>query len=287
MHPTNVDPVGLRRYAVMLACCTLGLVIAGALVTSNDAALSVPDWPFSWGQLVPPLEGGIRYEFAHRATAFLVAILTVVLALWARTRRAWAALGLVLAQAALGGIVVRFVTPAWATIAHACLAQLFFGVVVAIVVDTDKQPSGGSAGPTFAPMIAAVALFVQTILGAAVRYGVILPVAHIAGAAVATILVMWAGLSILMQQMENQALRRPAVLLLTITFSQVFLGIGAYMARIAFAAAPQPMPMMVWFSVAHVAVGTLAFGAAVALAMIVYRHPRSEPAMAHGGIVIA
>jgi len=155
------------------------------------------------------------------------------------------------------------------------------------VVDTDKQPSGGSAGPTFAPMIAAVALFVQTILGAAVRYGVILPVAQIAGAAVATILVMWAGLSILMQQMENQALRRPAVLLLTITFSQVFLGIGAYMARIAFAAAPQPMPMMVWFSVAHVAVGTLAFGAAVALAMIVYRHPRSEPAMAHGGIVIA
>jgi cytochrome c oxidase assembly protein subunit 15 len=287
MHPTNVDPVGLRRYAVLLACCTLGLVIAGALVTSNDAALSVPDWPFSWGRLVPPLEGGIRYEFAHRATALLVTILTVVLALWMRTRLAWAALGLVLAQAALGGIVVRFVTPAWATIAHACLAQLFFAVVVAIVVDTDKQPAGGSGCRTAAPVAAAVALFAQTVLGAAVRYGLVLPAAHIAGAAVTTIVVMWAALSILMQQMENQTLRRPAMLLLTITFSQVFLGIGAYMARIAFAAAPQPMPMMVWFSVAHVAVGTLAFGAAVALAMIVYRHPRSEPAMAHGGIVIA
>jgi cytochrome c oxidase assembly protein subunit 15 len=287
MHRNNVDPVGLRRYAVMLACCTLGLVIAGALVTSNDAALSVPDWPFSWGRLVPPLEGGIRYEFAHRATAFLVTILTLILALWSRTRLAWAALGLLLAQAALGGIVVRFVTPAWATIAHACLAQLFFAVVVAIVVDTDKQPAAGSAFRSPAPAVAAVALFAQAILGAAVRYGVVLPAAHIAGAAVATMLVMWAGLSILIQQMENPTLRRPAMLLLTITFSQVFLGIGAYMARIAFAAAPQPMPMMVWFSVAHVAVGTLAFGAAIALAIIVHRHPSSEPAMAQGGIVIA
>jgi heme A synthase len=285
MHQRNVGS-GLRRFAVVLACCTFGLVIAGALVTSNDAALSVPDWPFSWGKLVPAMEGGIRYEFAHRATAFLVAILTIILASWMRTRLAWSALGLVLAQAALGGVVVRFVTPAWATIAHACLAQLYFAVVVAIVVDLYMV-----ASPTVmrspAPLVAAVALFAQTILGAAVRYGVVLPAAHIGGAVVATGLVMWAGLSILMQNMENATLRRPAMLLLSITFSQVFLGIGAYMARIAYAAAPQPMPMMVWFSVAHVAVGSLAFGAAVTLAMIVYRHPRPEADLANGGIVIA
>jgi hypothetical protein len=39
------------------------------------------------------------------------------------------------------------------------------------------------------------------------------------------------------------------------------------MGRILNADAPQPVPMMVWFTVAHVAVGSLAFGAAVALAM--------------------
>ncbi len=143
-----------------------------------------------------------------------------------RTRLAWTALGLVLAQAALGGVVVKFVTPAWATIAHACLAQLFFAVITAIVVDlyVDGGAAGGFRSP--APMVAAVALFAQTILGAAVRYDVVVPIAHIAGAAVATILVMWAGLSILMQHMENATLRRPAMALLTITFSQVFLGIG-------------------------------------------------------------
>jgi len=81
MHLTTVGPLWLRRYAVFVACCTFGLVIAGGLVASNDAALSVPDWPLSWGRLVPTLEGGIRYEFAHRAAAMLVGLLTVGLAL--------------------------------------------------------------------------------------------------------------------------------------------------------------------------------------------------------------
>ena len=82
MHHNNVGSLWLRRYAVFVACCTFGLVIAGGLVTSNDAALSVPDWPLSWGRLVPTLEGGIRYEFAHRVAAMLVGLLTVGLALW-------------------------------------------------------------------------------------------------------------------------------------------------------------------------------------------------------------
>jgi hypothetical protein len=108
-------------------------------------------------------------------------------------------------------------------------------------------------------------------------------VAHIAGAVLATILVMWSGLSILMQHMDNPRLRRPAMLLLSITFSQVFLGIGAYMARIAYAGAPQPMPMMVLFTVAHVAVGSLAVGAGVALAMLA----RPDAFRVHGGMVTA
>src|SRR3982751_3823625 len=77
MHLNNVGPLWLRRYAVFVACCSFVLVIAGGLVTSNDAALSVPDWPLSYGRLIPTLEGGIRFEFAHRAIAALVGLLTV------------------------------------------------------------------------------------------------------------------------------------------------------------------------------------------------------------------
>ena len=41
----------------------------GALVTSNNAADSVPDWPLAYGKLVPPLVGGIRFEYTHRLLA--------------------------------------------------------------------------------------------------------------------------------------------------------------------------------------------------------------------------
>jgi heme A synthase len=261
------------------------LVVAGALVTSNDAALSVPDWPLSWGRLVPVWEGGIRYEFAHRVAAMLVALMTVGLAFAMRhlgTKLAWAAVAVVLAQAALGGVAVRFVTPAWATIAHASLGQLFFALMVAITVRLYVGFEGGWAGH-LPSVICTVALFAQTVLGAGVRYGVVAPAAHIGGAVVATILAMWAGLSVLMRDMENATLRRPAMLLLSLTFSQVFLGIGSLMARVAYADAPQPMPMMVLFTVAHVAVGALALGAAVTLAIVA--RPESVPV--HGGIVTA
>jgi cytochrome c oxidase assembly protein subunit 15 len=313
MHLNSVGSHWLRRYAVFVACCTFGLVIAGAEVASNDAALSVPDWPLSWGHLVPTLEGGIRYEFAHRVAAMLVGLLTLVLAVWMQagrrqakacpttapamvghasacpserssdalpTRLAWAAVAVVLAQAALGGVAVRFIIPAWATIAHASLGQLFFAIMVAICVRLYAPVDGTWAVPT---LLAAVALFAQTILGAGVRYGVVAAVAHIVGAAGAIILVMWAALTILMRQMDNPKLRRAAMLLLSITFSQVFLGIAAMTARIVYAGAPQPMPMMVLFTVAHVAVGSLALGAAVALAMLA----RPDAFRVHGGMVTA
>src|ERR1035437_2194784 len=311
MHLNNVGSLWLRRYAVLVACCTFGLVIAGGLVTSNDAALSVPDWPLSWGRLVPTWEGGIRYEFAHRVAAILVGLLTVGLALWihrqakacpttavghasacqserssdsAGARLAWAAVVVVVAQAALGGVAVKFVTPAWATIAHASLGQLFFAITVAICVGLYAGSEVGFNGRWAAPtLICTAALFAQTILGAGVRYGVVAAVAHIVSAVLATILVMWAGLPILMQHMDNPKLRRPAMLLLSITFSQVFLGIGSLMARVAYADAPQPMPMMVLFTVAHVAVGSLAVGAAVALAMLA----RPDAFRVHGGMVTA
>ncbi|MEO8596770.1 MAG: hypothetical protein ABI759_25855 [Candidatus Solibacter sp.] len=290
MHLNNVGSLWLRRYAVFVACCTFGLVIAGGLVTSNDAALSVPDWPLSWGRLVPTLEGGIRYEFAHRAIAALVGVLTLGLAIAMRrlpsernlnhadsrqrfARRgglpglAWAAVGTVIAQAVLGGATVKLAAPAWAAIAHATLGQIFFVLLVAICVALYGGRS--SVREWHMPsVICAFALFTQTILGAGVRYQVVAPAAHIGGAILATGLVMWAGLSLLMQNMENPAIRRPASLLLSITFSQVFLGIGAMMARVAYLDAPQPMPLMVLFTVAHVAVGSLAVSAAVALAML-------------------
>jgi cytochrome c oxidase assembly protein subunit 15 len=265
-----------RRFSVLVLFCTLLLVIAGGLVTSNDAAQSVPDWPLSYGKLVPPLEGGIRFEFGHRVLAATVTVLTLALALWLRSRLAWLAVATVLAQAVLGGAVVKLAAPKWAPVAHAALAQLCFGIMAAIVAGQWFGVSEESkrAGRSPAPLIAAGALFVQTILGAAVRHNAADVIPHIAGAVVTTLVVMWAGLQVLMHHMENPPFRRSAMLLLSLTFSQVLLGMGAYLSRIATANDPQPMPMMIWFTVAHLAVGSLAFGAAIAMEIIVNRNAR-------------
>jgi cytochrome c oxidase assembly protein subunit 15 len=264
--------VWLHRYSVFVACCTLLLVIAGGLVTSNDAALSVPDWPLAWGRLIPPLEGGIVYEFGHRVAAATVAILGIILAFWLKAREpravvrrlGWIAVGTILAQAALGGVLVRFLAPKPVSIAHACLGQFFFGLMVAICV---SQRAATPARMPVLPLIAAVGLFAQTILGAALRHHAAGLLPHIIGAGIATILVMWAGLQVLMANTEDAGLRRPAIALLALTFSQIFLGMAAWLSRMMTADAPQPMPAMVWLTVAHVAVGSLAFGASVWMAL--------------------
>ena len=83
--------VWLHRYTAVVAVCTLFLVVAGGLVTSNDAGLSVPDWPLSYGKLMPKMEGNIFYEHGHRLIAALVAMLTTALAvfLWRKDSRRW------------------------------------------------------------------------------------------------------------------------------------------------------------------------------------------------------
>ncbi len=263
-----MDTAWPRLLPLAVVVSTLLLVTAGALVTSNDAALAIPDWPLAWGKLIPPLDGGIRFEFAHRVLASIVGVLTFVLALRERTRVAWIAFGAVLAQALVGAALVTFIDPKSLAIIHACLAQLTFGLVVFL------WGRISSCGPIFnrpkrfplAPALAATALFIQTVLGAAVRHDAIGPIPHFAWAAVAVIAVMWASLQVLARQMEENTLRRSAMLLLSFTFSQIFIGMGAYMGRIMNADAPQPLAMMVTFTVAHVAVGSLAFGAAIALA---------------------
>src|SRR3979411_3093216 len=74
---------GHHRLAVLLAYWTFVLIIAGALVTSNDAGLSVPDWPTSFGSWykIPKLVGGVRFEHIHRMIAQGAGLLTIAMAI--------------------------------------------------------------------------------------------------------------------------------------------------------------------------------------------------------------
>src|SRR5580700_6359823 len=137
---------GLHRWSILLAVCTLLLVVAGGLVTSREAGLSVPDWPLSYGKLMPPMEGGIIYEHGHRMVATMVGLFTIVSMIWLlrSERRKWLrwlgviALAAVILQGVLGGLTVLLLLPWWISTAHACLAQLFFATTVAMALFTSR-----------------------------------------------------------------------------------------------------------------------------------------------------
>src|SRR5262249_59187786 len=77
-------PMLFHRFCVFLAGCTVVLLMAGSLVTSHGAGLSVPDWPTSYGWNMftfPPSMwvGNILFEHGHRLVASGVGVLTIVL----------------------------------------------------------------------------------------------------------------------------------------------------------------------------------------------------------------
>ena len=244
---------------------------AGGLVTSNDAALAVPDWPLNWGRLVPPLEGGIRFEFAHRVLALLVTLLTTALALWMQAREpltwmrrlAWLAVAAVVAQALLGGVLVKLIDPKVLAIAHASFAEICFGLTVAITVGYYRRRGAGN----WVARMAVVVLFAQAALGAAVRHGAIGIAPHIIGAAITAGVAMWASLRVIVRHLDDGKMPRPAWALLGFTALQIFSGIAAYSVRVAAVDDPQPMPLTVWTTLAHVVLAALTLGAAIVLAM--------------------
>src|SRR5436853_3830551 len=134
----------LHRFTLLVTGATLLLIVAGALVTSHDAGLAVPDWPLSFGKVFPEMQGNVFWEHGHRLIAASVGVLIIVLniLLWRHERRSWVrrlglvALVAVVAQGLLGGLTVIFWLPLAISAAHATLAQLLFCTLVSLSVFT-------------------------------------------------------------------------------------------------------------------------------------------------------
>lgn len=277
----------LHRYAILVAVCTLLLVLAGASVTSKEAGLSVPDWPLSYGQVIPEMTGGVFFETGHRMIAGVVGLLTIILATWiARAEtRAWmrrlggAAVSLVIAQALLGGATVLMLQPPPVSIAHACLAQLFFSVTVAIAVFTSRkwqegpEPVEDYGWPSLRSLaiLTPVLVLVQIALGAGFRHRAFGLLPHVIGAMLVPLVILLTGIFVLQQFPKHRSLRPAAIALLSITGVQVLLGIIAYVARIN--AFEYPLAMVLT-TVTHVATGGLTLAASVVLAIQIRRNVR-------------
>jgi cytochrome c oxidase assembly protein subunit 15 len=281
-----------HRFAVFMACATFLLIVAGALVTSNDAGLSVPDWPTTFGSLVriPRMVGGVKFEHGHRMTAEFIGFLTIILAVWTwRTdRRAWmrrlgvGALATVILQGVMGGLTVLTFLPPMVSSAHALLGQTFFALAVAIALFTGSGWVGSEPQPRFdthRPALPALAwglvaaIYLQLFLGAMFRHHGMSILPHLIMAGGVTILVLWTVVRVLTRHSQVAPLRRPAVLLLGLLIAQLALGFTAYLTRVVWNPYDSPpVPPMVISTVAHVSVGALLLVTAVVLAIQATRY---------------
>jgi cytochrome c oxidase assembly protein subunit 15 len=276
----------------LTAGATFCLLIAGALVTSNDAGLSVPDWPTSFGSLykIPHMIGGVRFEHTHRMIAEFVGLLTIVLAVWTFRveKRRWmkalavGALGTVVAQGVLGGLTVLFYLPPAISSAHAALAQTFFCIAVAIAVFTGRrwveevpEVELDSRRPSLITLslLSIFVLYVQLIVGAMFRHHGMSWWPHVMNAPLVALVLTWTAVRALAVYAKIEAVRRPAILLLGLLITQLCLGFVAFLTRVAWGRdAVQPELPMVMSTVAHLAVGALLLATAVVLAIQVWRH---------------
>ena len=149
-----------QKLAVATAATTITLFAVGGLVRGTGSGLGCSTWPACEpGQLFPAGATHSLIEFSHRALAFVVILLTLASAVmaWIDLRRdpgvLWPALAsfpLVLAQAVLGGIVVKTDLNPWWLTAHfvaalALIADVVVMAVNAMVQRPERRARGGFA----------------------------------------------------------------------------------------------------------------------------------------------
>ena len=266
------------RLALVNAGATFVLILFGGLVTNTGAALAVPDWPttfghnmflYPWSQMV----GGIFYEHSHRLIGSAVGLLTLALAacLW-RMGGALRALGLVavgavLVQGVLGGLRVVLLQGTLA-ILHGCLAQAFFGLLVAIALLTSRAaPASLRELPSSTRILAlatAALVYVQIVFGALLTHLGRIDL-HLAGAL--GVFALAPMVTARFRRTDDPVGAPAAHALLVLLGLQLLLGAGAFAGRFTSLSLPGGAVTGLALPVAHRLVASLMLAATVLLAL--------------------
>ena len=177
---------GYRRLAYTAVGLTFALVLVGGVVRISDSGLGcgpggsgTEGWPLCGGRVVPLVDGNMIIEYTHRVLAAALAVTIGALALQAwrhyRDRRdlvrvSLAAFGLVLFQAALGGLTVEKGLEEELVAAHLGVAMLQLGlllVLVRIASPRDERPAVSDAGGVTRVLVVGslVAVFATIVAG--------------------------------------------------------------------------------------------------------------------------
>jgi len=239
---------------------------------------------------IPRLVGGVRFEHTHRMIAQVAGLLTIILAIWTWRveKRRWlrilvfAAVGTVILQGILGGMTVLFYLPPAVSSAHAALAQTFFCIAVAVAVFTGRKwieevprTEVDSRKPSLfkLTLLSIFVLYVQLILGAMYRHHGISWWPHVLNAGIVAFVLVWTAIRAISVYSNIEAIRRPAIIMISLLIAQLCLGFAAFLTRVAWGRnAAQPELPMVVSTVSHVAMGALLLATTVVLAIEVWRH---------------
>lgn len=266
-RPRRLPPSGAVYVVIMkrsafnpthlVACLLVGvtavLLSFGALVTTYEAAMAVPDWPATYGHnmFLFPLREWLHgpwdlfLEHGHRllgAVAGIVSLALVAVA-WATDTRpvvrwlAAAAVALVVVQGALGGARVLLDDKTIAKV-HACTGPLFFAVAVAIAALSRRTTEAGASGYARLPVALLVASYFQLVAGAQLRHldatvdpatFRILVGLHILGAVAVTVLAVVSAMTL--SEAGPLAARRWSKGIVALVILQLLLGAGAWVAN--------------------------------------------------------
>ncbi|MFM7244200.1 MAG: COX15/CtaA family protein [Planctomycetaceae bacterium] len=241
----------------LVACLLVGvtavLLSFGALVTTYEAAMAVPDWPATYGHnmfLFPWAEWfhgpwDLFLEHGHRllgATAGLVTLVLTAVA-WrsgASTAVRWlavAAVALVVVQGGLGGARVLLDDKTIAKV-HACTGPLFFAVAVAIATLSRTMPVATGTPSPRVPVALLVVSYLQLVAGAQLRHldATVEPATfrglvglHILGAVAVTVLAVVAAAAL--SEAGAPAARRWSKAIVALVIGQLALGAAAWVAN--------------------------------------------------------
>lgn len=183
--PAGASTLKVQRLAVATATATYLLLIIGGLVNPTGSSLACPDWPLCYGEVMPPMEGGILFEHSHRLAATAVGLMTCVLAVstwWSRRadraacRLAWLAVGVVVFQGVLGGVTVLLRLPTLVSTLHLATSLAFLLLLIylcfrlAAGAPGERPPEPAAAIPRGLPLAAVLAVYGQAVLGGLVRH---------------------------------------------------------------------------------------------------------------------
>ncbi len=278
----------------LTALLTFTLLVAGSLVTSMKAALSDPTWPAFVGRPFPTREtfiGGLVFEDSHRilaaATGLATVLQAVILSMTRLSRAvkkfAWLAVGLVIAQALVGGLVINSLRNPYVSVLHGVLGQSYLATMMGLALATSRWWNT-AMDLSHVPQISSIRrqvnvcawlVFLQLLLGAGLRHSQsgFTPhlIFHIAGAVIVSGFVFFLTIRVLGQFAEITYLRRGFVALSCLVILQMLFGAAAVFANRARPEAELPRLHHVSVSVGHVALGAAILSMAVLLALALRR----------------